>query len=1012
MMRILLVAVGLAAITAFSSRAAADEVQAIHLNLLGASVHHSPVLVILEVKGDQLRAAAVTEPYRTGRQRGEPAGNLRVDAVAVDDLTWDGSRLRGSLKHGDEFAIGLNVTRDEYILRGRYEWTDARGSDKHAADGEVHGMLVPLPEWSKADHLTLYIRNPLPGHADGGRWNRHSRAIAGITLKEGRPQAITLIDSSTHAASRHTRQSMRVVLAGGRVGYHAVDGPRGTTEDVSNLKNPKISGDVNQGRLTIEAVYDGGPVTYHMELHRVGDLVFGRYRIVGDEDHGAQEVAGYWGRSGHLAFPLREQADGMRGENELRTHLRWLTDVNPYGGGLFGNDLALGDVRNTGSKDYCDPPMVGGFGPMAMRAVVQTSDDPLLRAQALMTAQRAGHYILSHRVGPYNLLPTYKTMFRPQYWMGRALVDLAVITESDFWKARALEVADALRHTQDEHGSWSYVSAQSGEVGTTLSRHDRSWDNVPRANGMWLELLGRIRTELGVEDYRDVEERAATWMRKALLEGVTHQGRRYLIEGRSDGSRPDDDGPMFYALYQLRYADKWDPELFAATIEWAEMLWHEGPDRLPRISYYQSRGPTGMETVGTMRMALIYLAAAEKTDSDEYLRKAGQLFHTVHSMYRPRTGVIWDSSVWDQRDVRLWSGHAYAVLPAEVALNLIEFNRIAARMAEAGRPVPQPQTIEFPEIENQPGKPGRITLGAASSSGLQVRYEVDSGPARVDGQELVLEGEPGIVWVTAHQDGNAAHIPALSVQRYFAVGDATPPAPTNVRTWTINNRAVRVYWEASGGTDIRHHTVQSSTDGGKTWRQIGRTPADVLHFEAGGMSNGETRHFRVLAHNPAFASDPSPMAAGTTHERNFHVEIDFDKITLGKHWELRADDDAPGGRILVPVRSSTDNVIDPDLSFSFTIDIGSQPGRYEVHYYCWGNAGSNDSAWIRGGNDEQWTWTAIGNQEWTWQSRGLELKEPGKHTIHFGARQHGNDGPRIGTIIVTNTNSRRAPATR
>ncbi len=981
--------------------AAATERQVIHLNLSGATDRHAPVLIVLEVEGDRLHAAAVSEPYRGAYRRGRLAGNLQVDAVAVDDLSWDGSRLAGSLKHGDGFHVVLDAERDRHTLRGSYEWTDSRDDEAHTATGEVHGMLVPLPQWSEADHLTLYLRNPLPGHADGGRWNRHARAIASISLDRGQPESITLVDSIVHAASRHSRQSMKTTMAGGWVGRQAID-------DESRLQNPSVSGDVGRGELTINAVYDGKSVAYHIELERVGDMVFGSYRVTGQEEH-SDQVAGNWGKQGHLDYPVELRDDAPRGHNEVQTHMRWLMRTNPYGGGLFGNDMGLSIVRNTGSKDYCDPPMVGGFGPMAMRAVLQTTDDPLLEAQALMTAQRAGHYILAHRVGPYNLLPTYKTMFRPQYWMGRALVDLAVMTESDFWKARALEVADALRRTQDQHGSWSYVSAGSGEVGTTLSRSDRSWDNVPRANGMWLELLGRIRDELGVEDYRDVEDRAAAWMREALLDGATHQGRRYLIEGRSDGSRPDDDGPTFYALYQLRYAEDWDEELFEATIEWAELLWHEGADRMPRISYYQSRGPSGMETVGTMRMALIYLLAAERTGDPDYLRKAGQLFHTVHSMYRPRTGVIWDSPVWDHDDVRRWSGHAYAVLPAEVALNMIEFLEVAERMADAGTPVPQPQQIEFPDIEDQPGAAARIDPGAKASSGLEVRYEVDSGPATVDGHDLLLSGEAGIVWVTAYQDGDDAYIPALSKQRNFAVGDAAPPAPTGVDTWTVNNRAVRVSWERSFGESVTAYTVEQSRDEGDSWGQVARVGADTLEYEVSGLSRGEQRLFRVRAHNPSFASESSQEVAGVSHDTDFYQEIDFDQMTHGRHWQLRKDqEDVPGGTMFVPTNSSRNPEPDPDYSFSFTIEI-EEPGRYDVHYYCWGNAGNNDSAWLRSAEEDRWNWIPIDNQGWVWQQRGLELNRPGKHTIYFGARQHGNDGPRIARVIVTNTASREAP---
>lgn len=977
--------------------------EAIHLHLPGATKRHAPVVVVLEVEGDTLHAAAVAEPYRAGYKKGSLDGNLHVDAVPTEQLSWDGTRLRGRIALEGEFSIDLDVNREAHIMRGGYEWRDEREDDPVSARGEVHGMVVPVPDVSEADHLTLYLRNPVPGNPDGGRRNKYARAIASITLEEGAPKDIRLLTSNTHAASLDRRQSLPTVMSGGSVGYQAV----GTHERTRILTNPKISRDGARWRM--EASHKGETVRYLLTLQTVGDLVFGSYEIEGDAEHGQQDVAGYLGKSGHLAFPVTLRDDAPRGANELQTHLRWLLDVNAYGGGLFGNDLALGDVRNTGSKDYNDPPTVGAFGPMAARAVLASQDDPLQRARALMIAQRSGQYILSHRVGPYNLLPTYKTTFRPQYWMGRSLVDLAVISESDFWKARALEVGDALRHTQDKHGSWSYVSAGSGETGRTTSRHDRSWDNVPRANGMWLDLLGRIRTELGVDDYRDVEDRAAAWMRTALLEGVTHKGRRYLFEGRSHKSRPDDDGPTFYALYQLRYADEWDQELFDATIDWAERLWFVGEDRLPRIKYYQPRGPSGREAVGTMRMALIYALSAEKTGNAEHLRKAGLLFRSVEKMYKPQTGLLWDSHVWDDPDVRTWSYHAYAVLPAEVALNLIDFMEVAERLENAGRPIPVPQEIDFPEILDQPGKAATLDPGASSDAGLPVRYEVDQGPATIENGQLKLSGETGIVWVTAYQDGNEGVLPALSRQRSFAVGEAAPPPPPALGTRSLNNRAVELTWEASDSENLVRYTVEQSKDEGESWQEVGRVDDETLHTEVAGLQRGETRLFRVLAHNPSFTSDPSPVAEGRAHAEDFHVEIDAKDVEIGKHWELRKEGAPDGGGFFVPNDNSYSSEPNPDISISFTIDIGEQTGRYDVYYQCWGNAGNNDSAWIRTQGDEKWNYLAIGNQGWMWRKRGLELKEPGEHTLYFGARQNGNDGPRIARVIVTNTATRNKP---
>ncbi|TVR12386.1 MAG: fibronectin type III domain-containing protein [Planctomycetota bacterium] len=989
-------------LSAGMAQLASAEGEAMHLHLLGAGPRHTAVVVTIAVDGDDLRAAAVSEPYRPGYRRGSVAGNIQVDAVAIDELSWDGSRLQGRIAHGEAFSLKLDVQHDQHSLRGSYEWQDQRGDEPHQASGEVRGMLVPLPRWDSADRLTLYLHNPVPGSPDGGRRDRDMRAIASISLVDGQPQQAVLVDSIVHGASRHSRQSIPVAMAGGWVGWQAV-------ADESSLAARSVTGQLEQGEgsLRLEASHNGEDFAYDITLKRVGDVLYGHYAFDGVDGHEQQFVAGYWGSSDHLHYPIKTSDDAPRGHKEVQTHLRWLGTVNAYGGGLFGNDFGLSRVRNTGSKDYNDTPFVGGFGGVAARAIIATADDPLLRAHAQMMAQRAGQYILTHRVGPYYLMPTYKTMFRPQYWMGRGLIDLAVISESEFWKARAAEVGYALQQTQDEHGSWSYVDAGSGETGTTLSRSDRSWDHVPRANGMWLELLARLRQELGIHDYQEVENKAAAWQRQALMEDITHKGRTYLLEGRSHRSRPDDDGPTFYALYQLRHADDWDDDLFAKTMEWAEMLLYEGDDRLLRAQYHQTRrGPPGDQTIGTARMALIYAVAAEKTGKADYLQRAGILLHTLLSTYRPQSGLLWDHSVWDDPRVENWSGHAYAVLTAEVASNMIDLMAVAQRLEAAGTPIPLPQSITFPEIENQPAEAQRLNPGAKSDSGLTVRYEVDSGPATVDGQYLVLSGETGIVWVTAYQDGSEGFIPALSVERTFAVGDAAPPAPTGIQTWPVNNRAVRVLWEASAGENIIAYSVEHSRDNGETWESSPRLDEDARYHEVHGMSNGEERLFRVIAHNPSFASQPSEAVAGTAHHQDFRQDIDFHQIEHGEHWDFRTDqEEAPDGTMFVALDNKMRGDPEPAYSFWFTVEI-DEPGRYDVHYFCWGNAGNNDSAWIRTDAQDQWTWIPIGNQHWTWQQRGVVLDRPGTHTIYFGARQAGNDGPRIGRIVVTNTPDR------
>ena len=79
------------------------------------------------------------------------------------------------------------------------------------------------------------------------------------------------------------------------------------------------------------------------------------------------------------------------------------------------------------------------------------------------------------------------------------------------------------------------------------------------------------------------------------------------------------------------------------------------------------------------------------------------------------------------------------------------------------------QTITFPVITNRQFDASPIELEATASSGLDVVYEVISGPASVEGNILTLEGSIGTVEVKATQPGDIDYYPAQSVINSFEV---------------------------------------------------------------------------------------------------------------------------------------------------------------------------------------------------------------------------------------------------
>jgi glucose/arabinose dehydrogenase len=78
------------------------------------------------------------------------------------------------------------------------------------------------------------------------------------------------------------------------------------------------------------------------------------------------------------------------------------------------------------------------------------------------------------------------------------------------------------------------------------------------------------------------------------------------------------------------------------------------------------------------------------------------------------------------------------------------------------------QTITFSAISNKIANDAPFTLEATASSGLQVLFEVVSGPATLDGNTVTLTG-PGTVRISASQPGNENYLPATAVERDFTV---------------------------------------------------------------------------------------------------------------------------------------------------------------------------------------------------------------------------------------------------
>jgi hypothetical protein len=79
------------------------------------------------------------------------------------------------------------------------------------------------------------------------------------------------------------------------------------------------------------------------------------------------------------------------------------------------------------------------------------------------------------------------------------------------------------------------------------------------------------------------------------------------------------------------------------------------------------------------------------------------------------------------------------------------------------------QAISFPQIPNKLNTSPPFQVTATSTSGLDVIFNILSGPATIAGNTITLTGDTGIVAVEATQPGNSTYDPAEPVIQRFAV---------------------------------------------------------------------------------------------------------------------------------------------------------------------------------------------------------------------------------------------------
>ena len=212
------------------------------------------------------------------------------------------------------------------------------------------------------------------------------------------------------------------------------------------------------------------------------------------------------------------------------------------------------------ARGDCSPsPAIAAFA-RACVAIAVWSDNPEERRDALALAERAAWYMYTGHSGG-RLPSVYKDNVCLMVWTGLAYLDVYAVGKDPRFRDAALDLAKAIAAAQDpEDGAWPGRDPKTGNKhwpGGTFGPSE-----VRTSGGeavLWF--LGRVRKELGVEEFIPNEARANTWVQKYCLPEMFWQN----VGWHSLEMIPVQDTVASHALsyctWQLDYADAKDKDL-------------------------------------------------------------------------------------------------------------------------------------------------------------------------------------------------------------------------------------------------------------------------------------------------------------------------------------------------------------------------------------------------------------------------------------------------------------------
>ncbi|MCY3897172.1 MAG: fibronectin type III domain-containing protein [Caldilineaceae bacterium] len=209
------------------------------------------------------------------------------------------------------------------------------------------------------------------------------------------------------------------------------------------------------------------------------------------------------------------------------------------------------------------------------------------------------------------------------------------------------------------------------------------------------------------------------------------------------------------------------------------------------------------------------------------------------------------------------------------------------------------------------GKPGRPTLTATASgtSMIMLAWEAPEGDggSPITGYEIEYwDGSNGWMNLTnpaatatsyTHRNVGGGMTKFYRIRAMNSAGngfwsttahattETTVPAPPSLEAMADGATKIKLSWTAGhdGGLSITAYYLQHSSDGGRSWADLGDAMMDMMmmsYEDTMGLSGGTTKHYRIRAVNSKGSSGWSPLAMATT-DRSAPSKPDLNAVGLG-----------------------------------------------------------------------------------------------------------------------------------